>query len=119
MQLPFDLNPDPAVWSYVVRNADEAVTYGAELGARWRALPELELFGSEGLLQTQITSSPRSGVERHHLTRSPAFTPDIGATHLPQSGLDAGGDRKSTRQNSSPQCAAPRERSPTPNTQTL
>src|SRR3546814_2660927 len=91
MQLPFDLNPDPAVWSYVVRNADEAVTYGAELGARWRALPGLELFGSVGLLQTEITSYPGSGVEGNDLTRAPAFTPDIGPTHLHESGFHASG----------------------------
>src|SRR3546814_10603181 len=91
MQLPFDLNPDPAVWSYVVRNADEAVTYGAELGARWRALPGLELFGSGGLLQTEITRYPGSGVEGKDLTRSPALPADIGATYLHERGFDATG----------------------------
>src|SRR3546814_13066610 len=94
MQLPFDLNPDPAVGSYVVRNADEAVTYGAELGARWRALPELELFGSVGLLQTEITSYPGPGVEGNDLTRSPAFTAAIGAPYLPDSGFDSSADAR-------------------------
>ena len=60
IQLPFDLNPDPAIWSYVVRNADEAESYGVEAGVRY-TLAELQLFASAGLLQTSITNYPDSG----------------------------------------------------------
>ena len=94
MQLPFDLNPDPDVWAYVVRNADKAETYGAEIGARWQALPELELFGNIGLLQTEITSYPGSGVEGNELSRAPAVTADIGAIWRHSSGLEASVDAR-------------------------
>ncbi|MGK2741853.1 TonB-dependent receptor domain-containing protein [Tepidicaulis sp. LMO-SS28] len=92
MQLPFDLNPDPAVWSVVIRNADEAVTYGAEFGARWLAAPGLELFGSAGLLQTEVTEYPGSNIEGHELAQAPAFTSTAGFSYVDESGFDLGAD---------------------------
>jgi iron complex outermembrane recepter protein len=79
MQTPFDLNPDPNVWAYVVRNAPRAETYGAELGARWRVMPSLTLRGDLGLLRARITRYPDSGVEGHELPRSPRASVVLGA----------------------------------------
>lgn len=94
MQLPFDLNPDPDLWAYVVRNADKAETYGAEVSATWRAMPGLDLFGSFGLLQTEVTSYPGSDVEGNDLARAPAFTADMGVAYRHESGFDASVDAR-------------------------
>lgn len=90
MQLPFDLNPDPAVWAYVVRNAPRAVTYGAELGASWVATPALTLSGELGLLKARVTSYPDSGVAGNALPRSPALTAVLGAAWRVGGGLELG-----------------------------
>jgi outer membrane receptor protein involved in Fe transport len=79
MQLPFDQNPDPTVWSYVVRNAPRAETYGAEFGAAWLPLRDLELSADVGLLRTRVTRYPNSGVQGHELPRAPRFTTVLGA----------------------------------------
>lgn len=78
MQLPFDLNPDPAVWAYVVRNAPQVRTYGAELGAEWAATRALSLRAELGLLRTEVTSYEGSGVEGHELARSPKLSAVFG-----------------------------------------
>lgn len=83
MQLPFDLNPDPAVWSYVVRNAPRAETYGAEVAARWLATRQLTLDGELGLLQTRIDRYPGSGIEGNELPRAPALSAVLGASWRP------------------------------------
>lgn len=88
LQLPFNLAPGAPIPSFVVRNADEAVTYGAEVGARWLATPGLELFANLGLLQTEITSYPGSGIEGNDLPRSPSVTLDIGTYYAAENGLD-------------------------------
>src|SRR3546814_19907049 len=88
MHLPFDLNPSPAIWSYVVRNADEAVTYGAEVGARALILPGLEGFVNFGLLHTEITKYPGSGVEGNRLARAPAFPLEFGGSYALENGID-------------------------------
>lgn len=90
MQLPFDLNPDPAVWAYVVRNAPQAETYGAELSARWLATPALTLDGELGLLEAKVTEYPGSGVEGNALPRAPALTAVLGATWRGPGGLELG-----------------------------
>ncbi len=94
MQLPFDLNPDPRVWSFVVRNADEARTYGAELGARWAGFPGWQFFADVGLLKTEITRFAGSGVEGHELAQSPAFTSTVGIAYQHASGVDAALDAR-------------------------
>jgi iron complex outermembrane recepter protein len=94
MQLPFDLNPDPDIWAVVIRNADRAITYGAEFGARWLATPELELFADVGLLKTEITEYPGSGVEGHELANAPIVTADFGAIYRHESGIDVSADAR-------------------------
>lgn len=90
MQTPFDLNPDPAVWAYVVRNAPRAVTHGAELGATWLVRPGLTLKGELGLLRARITEYPDSGVEGHELPRSPRISAVFGANWRATGGLELG-----------------------------
>jgi outer membrane receptor protein involved in Fe transport len=78
MQLPFDLNPDPAVWSVVVRNAPKAKNYGVETSLRWHASDTLDLYGNLGLLRTRVTSYPDSGIEGNAFARSPNATGGLG-----------------------------------------
>jgi iron complex outermembrane receptor protein len=85
MQLPFNLSP----LSTVIRNAEKAVTYGSEVGAKWLALPGLQLFAEIGLLQTEIKSFPGSGFEGNDLAQSPALTADFGAVYQHSSGIEA------------------------------
>jgi outer membrane receptor protein involved in Fe transport len=92
MQLPFPLSPV----SVEIRNAERSVTYGAELGARWLALPGLELFGEVGLLKTKITKYPASGLKGNDLPRAPAFTADFGASYKHDSGFDVSVDARYT-----------------------
>lgn len=87
MQLPFDLDPGPD-WAVVIRNADEAVTYGAEVGARALILPGLEGFVNFGLLHAEITKYPGSGMEGNELARAPAFTLDFGGSYALENGVD-------------------------------
>lgn len=88
IQLPFSLGP----LSTVIRNADRAITYGAEAGAKWLPVAGLQLFGDIGLLKTEITEYPDSGFEGNDLPRSPAFTADFGAVYQHRSGFDVGAD---------------------------
>lgn len=88
LQLPYTL----AAGSTVIRNADEAATYGAEIGSRWLVTPELELSGDIGLLKTEIVSYPGSGYEGNDLAHAPALTGSIGAVYRPIEGLELGGD---------------------------
>jgi outer membrane receptor protein involved in Fe transport len=88
LQLPFTL----AAGSTVIRNAEQAATYGAEIGSRWRVTPELELSGDIGLLKTEILSYPGSGYEGNELAHAPALTGSVGAVYRPIKGLELGGD---------------------------
>lgn len=94
MQLPFDLNPDPAVWSYVVRNAPRASTYGVELGVTWLPQAGLTLGAELGLLKTQIDKYPDSGVEGHELPRAPAATLNLDVNWRMASGLVLGANTR-------------------------
>jgi len=77
IQLPYKLGTT----STVIRNADEAIVYGAEFGGLWAARPDLDLTGEIGLLQTEVTSYPDSGFEGNELFRSPALTASAGAMY--------------------------------------
>lgn len=90
MQLPFDLNPDPAIWAVVIRNADRARNYGAEFGARWLATRELELRADLGLLRTKVTDYPGSGIEGNQFANAPSATMSLGATWRGEGGFEFG-----------------------------
>lgn len=94
IQLPFDLNPDPDVWSQVIRNADRAETYGAEIGVRWQATSELQLYGDLGLLQTKITKYSGSELQGNELALSPDVTANVGLIYRHESGFDFSADAR-------------------------
>lgn len=79
MQLPFDLTPlESRDELFVVRNADEVVTYGAELGAEFQLTDTWNLFGGIGILHTDISKYPGSGVEGNKLFGAPNLTANAG-----------------------------------------
>lgn len=90
MQVPFDQNGDPAVWSYIVLNAPRASTYGAELGMTWLPQAGLKLAAELGLLHTNIDEYPGSGVEGHELPRAPAATLNLDVQWRTPVGLQLG-----------------------------
>ena len=90
LQLPFQL----AAGSAVIRNADRAAVYGSEIGARWMALPNLELFGEVGLLKTEILEYPGSGYEGRELPRAPALTAALGVNYRPVEQMEIGVDAR-------------------------
>jgi outer membrane receptor protein involved in Fe transport len=84
MQLPYQLSAQ----SIVIRNADSAETHGAEISAAWRALQDLQVFATLGLLKTEITKDPGSGAEGNDLPRSPLLTADFGIRYSHPQGLE-------------------------------
>lgn len=94
LQLPFDQNPDPGVWSVVIRNADAARIYGAELSARWLVLPGFEVFGSAGTQKTEITRYEGQDLEGNELARAPALTASAGFTWRHSSGFELSADAR-------------------------
>lgn len=61
-----------------VDNVDEAKSYGAELGIRWMATSNLDIFASLGLLKTDFDAP--SG-ENKELPRAPSLTTNLGALY--------------------------------------
>ena len=84
IQLPFELGP----FSTVIRNAEQAVTYGAELAVTWKAKAGLELTAGVGLLKSEIRQYPGSGWEGNELPRSPSLSADLGASWEHASGFE-------------------------------
>ena len=87
MQVPFDFNS----MSSIIVNVDKAHTYGAELGARWLPLDELELFANIGLLKTKVTKAD-GALDDNELARAPALTASFGGIYRHESGLEFGMD---------------------------
>lgn len=94
LQLPFDVNPDPAVASIDVRNAQRATTYGAEFEARLRLAQHLEAFGQAGLLKTKVDRYDDPTVQGNDLLHSPAFTLSLGMAYEPPQGFGASFDAR-------------------------
>jgi outer membrane receptor protein involved in Fe transport len=92
LQLPFDVAQDPTAPALVIRNAERATTYGAELQARFRASEGLELFANAGLLKTEVNRYNDPLVEGNELPRAPAFSASAGLRATPWRGLDVGFD---------------------------
>lgn len=90
MQLPFLLGP----LSSVIRNAEEVETYGSEIGAEWLVTPGWRLFTNLGLLHTEITKFPNSGIEHNELARAPTLTADLGTSYYHPSGFDISADAR-------------------------
>lgn len=84
MQLPFDLTPNDSLDElFVVRNADEVITYGAEFGATYQVSDDLGVYGNLGQLQTDTKSFPGSGVEGNELFNAPTTTATLGVNWSP------------------------------------
>jgi outer membrane receptor protein involved in Fe transport len=96
LQLPFDVNPDPAVSAPVIRNAERATTYGAEIESRLRAASGIDLFFNAGLLGTRVNRYDDPTVAGNDLPRSPAFSFTTGAVLTPLAGLDLSFDLRYT-----------------------
>ena len=88
LQLPFDLNPDPAIFSYVIRNAGRATTYGAEVESRYRALDGLTLFANAGVLKTKVNRYADPAIQGNELPRAPAFSLNAGVLARPVAPLE-------------------------------
>lgn len=73
LQLPFDVAQNPAAPATVIRNAEQATTYGAEVELRFRALESLDVFGGVGLLRTKVDRYSDPSVQGRDLPRSPAL----------------------------------------------
>lgn len=87
MQLPYYVGT-----SAIIRNAARAETQGAELGARWLARRDLEVFASLGLLRTEIKRFAASGVEGNKLARAPSYTANLGANWKFARGFELSGN---------------------------
>ena len=77
MQLPFTHGPN----SIVIRNADNVVTYGAEINTEWQATEKLALNAGIGMLKTDIKRYPNSSIEGNKLARAPSFSGKVGANY--------------------------------------
>jgi outer membrane receptor protein involved in Fe transport len=79
MQLPYDLTPNDTLdEKFVVRNAEEVITYGAEIGAAYQINEAWKVYGNLGLLKTEIKKFPGSGVQGNELFNAPAKTAALG-----------------------------------------
>lgn len=87
-QLDFDINPDPLVYAFIIRNAEQVRTYGSELGLRWSAASGLDVFADVGVLKTDIAKYPGNSVEGNELPRSPKLTAQAGIAYAHPLGFD-------------------------------
>lgn len=94
LQLPFDVNPAPAVSALVIRNAERATTYGAELEGRFQVVKDLDVFAQAGLLKTNVNEYDDPTVQGNDLLHSPAFTLSAGVTYAPPQGFGASFDAR-------------------------
>jgi outer membrane receptor protein involved in Fe transport len=81
LQLSYDLTPaDPTDYSFIVKNAPAAETFGAEVGATAVVAPGVEVYANLGALHAKITKYPGSGFQGNELPMSPAATASAGVT---------------------------------------
>lgn len=92
LQLPFELS----ALSTVIRNADRATTYGAELQANYRPIDHAELFANVGVLKTKVNEDADPTVQGNELPRAPAFTSDVGFDVTPWRTLTGSADVRYT-----------------------
>jgi outer membrane receptor protein involved in Fe transport len=88
LQLPFDVAQNPSAPATVIRNADKATTYGAEVEARFAVREGLELKASGGLLKTKVNRYADPSVQGRDLPRSPAFQFTAGFFAVPIRNVD-------------------------------
>lgn len=88
LQLPFVVAVTPQGPSTVIRNAERATTYGAEVEARYKALDWLDVRASGGLLKTKIDRYSDLTLQGNELPRAPAFSASLGLFAQPTAKLD-------------------------------
>ncbi len=76
-----------------VTNVDGANTYGAELGSRWLATSNLDVFASLGLLKTDLKDPSDKNKE---LPRAPSLTANLGALYTFAEGFELSGNASYT-----------------------
>lgn len=88
-QLPYTVSAG----NIEIRNLSKVVTYGVELGARWKATRDLDIYGSGGLLETKIEEAFAGyNVTGNHLPRAPRHTATLGAKWTFLEDFDLGGN---------------------------
>jgi len=81
MQLSYDLTPaDPTDYSFIVENAPEAQTYGAEAGLTIGIASGVQAYANLGFLHGKITHYPGSGFQGNELPMSPDLTAAVGVS---------------------------------------
>lgn len=81
MQLSYDLTPaDPTDYSFIVKNAPKAESYGAEFGATAAVARGLRVYANLGWLHAKITRYPGSGFQGNELPFAPCITGSAGFT---------------------------------------
>ncbi|MDV2079402.1 TonB-dependent receptor [Marinobacter xestospongiae] len=88
MQLPEYVGAD----DIIIRNADKAISYGAELGSRWMPAPAFALTGSLALLKTDVEDFDGTVIEGNELPRAPAYAATLGAVYEPLDNLELSGN---------------------------
>lgn len=96
LQLPFDVGANPAAPALVIRNADRATTYGAELQTKFHAAASLDFFANGGLLKTRINRYSDPSVQGNNLSMAPAFSMSAGVRAKPWRKLDLAFDVRYT-----------------------
>ena len=76
-----------------VANVDGANTYGAELGSRWLATSNLDIFASMGLLKTDLKDPADKDKD---LPRAPSLTASLGALYTFAYGFELSGNASYT-----------------------
>jgi outer membrane receptor protein involved in Fe transport len=81
-QLSYDLTPlDPTDFSFIVRNAEQVETYGAEIGGAWLPVRGLQLYANAGVLHAKVAKYPGSGFQGNELPFAPSFTASAGIVY--------------------------------------
>lgn len=85
----------PTYGVQAIFNAGSSHSYGAELEARWRPVPPVQIFGSVGLLRTKFDDivlgpDPDDDYSGNEYPEAPAFTISAGATYHSPLGWFAG-----------------------------
>ncbi|MBL8271954.1 TonB-dependent receptor, partial [Steroidobacter sp.] len=93
MQIPFDNNPDPALMSQIILNADKVTTTGAEVGLRWQVADSFRISADLGVLDTSI-DAPAAPIDGGELARAAKLTGGLGWVYGGASGFELSMDAR-------------------------
>lgn len=96
LQLPFVVAVSASGPATVIRNAERATTYGAEVEAKYHLSPKIDLRASAGLLKTKVNRYSDPTLQGKALPRAPAFSGGLGVTARPLEKLDLSMDLRYT-----------------------